>query len=267
MKTKFILTGAFLCILTGSLSGQDKKLSFLFLESGVDFISCVQPENAYTRADVDPLYYEYAADRIRGLMYIEYFGVKFERRMVKNLLGVSAGLRYNRMISSIGKTSYWSDSPDFFYVHYKEESTTTEYAKVMEINQKSHYIGIPVELRIYPYKDRSVNVYYKLGASFNLKIASRIQIVFKDDSMNPYESEVAGIIESASPYFASFNLGIGLKVRKLTKPGFNLEVSVPVGIVIPDHSGFVTPQTGGGFQLMIRMPLTKTKPNEKTDIK
>lgn len=265
MKTKLFLTGLLLFFLTGSLTGQDKKIKFLFFETGADFISCKQPEKDYIRADVDPLYYEYVTDHIRGLMHLEYFGVKFERRMIKNLLGVSAGLRYSRVISSIGKTTYWSDSPDFFYVHFNEDGTTSEYAKVLEINQKSHYIGIPVELRIYPYKDHSVNVYYKAGASFNLNVASHTEVVFKDDSMDPYESVVAGIVEGAQPYYASFHLGIGLKIRKLVKPGFNIEVNVPIGIITRDDSGFVSPQTGGGFQIMIRMPLIKKTNNEKTN--
>ncbi len=124
MKTKFILSGILLLLLGISLHGQenkqDKKLKFIYLESGIDFISCEQPDKDYIRADVDPYYYDFVSDHIRSLLYNEYFGVKFEYRLVKNLLGVSGGLRYNRMVSSIGKTDYWTESPDFFYVNLLE---------------------------------------------------------------------------------------------------------------------------------------------------
>jgi len=257
MKTKFILTGALILLLTGSIYGQDKKLKLLFLESGIDFISCEQPEKDYIRADVDPYYYDFVSDHIRSLLYNEYFGVKFEYRLVKNLLGVSGGMRYNRMVSSIGKTDYWTESPDFFYVNFWSDGTSTEYAKVLEINQKSDYIGIPVELRIYPYKDYPVNVYFKAGGSFNLLVRSQTNLVFQDETMNPYERNVASIIEKPSSYFASFHLGIGLKIGKLTKPGFILEASIPVGIATPDKATFVTPQGGVGVQFMVRIPLNK----------
>jgi hypothetical protein len=257
MKTKFILTGAFLYLLAGSIYGQEKKFRFLYLESGIDFISCEQPDKDYIRADVDPYYYNFVSDHIRSLMHNEYIGVKFEYRLVKNLLGLSGGLRYNRMISSIGKTSYWSESPDFFYVNFWNDAFSTEYAKVLEINQKSDYVGIPVELRIYPYKDYPVNVYFKAGAAFNLLAGSQTNLVFQDEAMNKNEENVAEVIERPSSYFASFHLGIGLKVGKLTKPGFILEASIPVGIVTPDKATLVTPQAGAGVQFMVRIPLNK----------
>jgi hypothetical protein len=261
MKFKFLLTCVLLLLLAVSLSGQEvkkqKNLKFIYLESGIDFISCEQPDKDYIRADVDPYYYNFVSDHIRSLLYDEYFGVKFEYRLVKNLLGLSGGLRYNRMVSSIGKTDYWTESPDFFYVSFWSDATSTEYAKVLEINQKSDYIGIPVEIRIYPYKDYPVNVYFRAGGSLNLLAGSQTNLVFQDKTMDPYVRNVASVIEKPSSYFVSFHLGVGLKVGKLTKPGFILEASVPVGIVTPDKATFVTPQAGAGIQFMVRIPLNK----------
>jgi hypothetical protein len=253
MKNKFILICAFLSLLTGSIRGQDAKRKFLFLETGIDFISCDQPDKDYIRGDIDPYSYGYVKDQIRCLMHLKYIGIKFEYRMVNNLIGLSGGLRYSRMISSIGRTSYWSDIPDFFYVQFWEDGTTTEYAKVREIIQRSDYLGIPLELRIYPYKDRLINVYYKVGASFNINVSSKSDVGFFNDFMESYQNDVVKVIEGASPNYATYHLGIGLKVGKLAKPGFVLETSIPVGMIIPDNS-FVTPQSGGGFQFMVRIP-------------
>jgi Outer membrane protein beta-barrel domain len=261
MKTKLILTGVLLLLMGVSIYGQEKKqdknLKFIYLESGIDFISCGAPDKDYIRADIDPFYTSYASDYIRSLMYNEYFGVKFEYRILKNLLGVSGGVRYNRMVSSIGKTSYWSDTPDFFYVRYWSDGTATEYAKVLEINQKSDFIGIPVELRIYPYKDYPVNVYFKAGASFNINVGSKTGIVFQDENMDPYKANVTAVVEGPPSYYGSFHLGVGLKIRRLEKPGIILEAAVPVAILIPGEANFVTPQTGAGIQFMIRVPIIK----------
>jgi len=261
MKTKLIFSGVLLLLLGISLCGQEKKLEkkpmFLYLESGIDFISCEQPSKDYIRADIDPYYDYFAASHIRALMHNNSFGVRFEYRLAKNLLGISGGLRYTRMMNSIGKPAYWSDSPEFFYVHYRTDGINTDYAKVFELNQRSDYIGIPVELRIFPYKERLINLYYKAGASINLNVGSRTDVVFFDDTMNPYEKDVADVVEEPSSYYGSLNLGIGLKVGKLQKPGFVIEANFPVGILTPGKVSFVTPQAGIGVQVMVRVPLNK----------
>jgi hypothetical protein len=257
MKTKLILTGILLLFLGISLLGQEKKPMFLYLESGIDFISCEQPSKEYIRADIEPYYDYFAASQIRALMHNNFFGVRFEYRLAKNLLGISGGLRYTSMMTSIGKPAYWSDSPEFFYVHYLTDGMNTFYAKVLELNQKSDFIGIPVELRIFPYQERLINIYYKAGASVNINVGSKTDVVFFNDDMNHYEEEVADIVEEPSSYYGSLNLGIGIKVGKLQKPGFVIEANFPVGIFTPGKMSFVTPQAGIGVQVMIRVPLNK----------
>ncbi|MBN2762665.1 MAG: outer membrane beta-barrel protein [Bacteroidales bacterium] len=254
MKTKFLFLGVFLLSLTYFLKGQEEKQKFLYVETGIDFISCESPEKDYIRGDIDPYSYGYVTEQLRSLLHQEYVGVKFEYRLLKNLLGISGGFRYTRMISSIGKSTYWSEASDFFYVLSRQDGTTTEYAKVREIVQKSDYLGVPVELRIYPNKDYAVNIYYKIGATFNLNIINKEEGLFYSEEMNPYRDEVSNVTEDPLPFYASVNLGAGLKIGKQAKPGANFEVSFPVGIIPSDENAFVTPQMGVGFQLMVRIP-------------
>ena len=255
MKTKFLLSGIAAFFLVNSLSGQEGKRPFLFVETGIDFISCESPEKDYIRGDIDPYNYGYVTDQLRSLLHMEYLGVKLEYRLLNDLLGAAGGLRYTRMISSIGRTAYWSDTPDFFYVLYKQDGLTTEYAKVREIVQKTDYLGIPLELRIYPNKDWAINVYYKLGATFNVRIRNKKEVVFYSDAMKPYSDEISRVTEDPGTFHASLYLGAGLKIGKLAKPGANFEISFPIGILPSGEPGFVTPQAGGGCQLMVRIPL------------
>ena len=95
-------------------------MKFLFLEAGGDFIDCEEPAKDYIRADVEPVWYYYVSDHIRSLSWNWYAGVKFETRFVKDLIGISSGLRFTSVQNSVGKTSYWTDSEDFFYVSYDE---------------------------------------------------------------------------------------------------------------------------------------------------
>jgi hypothetical protein len=142
-------------------------------------------------------------------------------------------------------------------VRYWNDGFSSEYAKVMEMSQISHYVGIPVELRIYPYKERLLNIYYKAGASLTFNVGSKTGIIFQNEEMNPFKKDVAQVIEGPQPYFGSFNLGVGLKIGRLKKPGFIVEANVPVAIFTPDEASFVLPHTGAGFQFMIRVPLNK----------
>jgi hypothetical protein len=261
MKTKLLIISVLCLFLTYKSWSQDEKRKFLYLETGIDFISCEPPGKDYIRGDIDANpydnpYYEtdYVADQIRSLLHTSYAGLKFEYRILNNKLGISGGLRYTWYVSSIGKPAYWTDTPEYFFVQYGQDGTNTEYAKVKEITQRSGYLGVPVELRFYPFRQRSLNVYFKAGASFNYNITDKTNIVFYNDDMAPYEDEVSRIIEDPCTFYASLYLGVGLQIVRAAKPGINIEFNIPVGIETPGDPGFVDPQSGVGFQLMFRIP-------------
>lgn len=262
MKNKFISLSVFLCILAGYATGQDEKRTFLYIGTGIDFIGCEPPEKDYIRGDIDPNPYDnvtfgpdYVTDEIRSLLHADFLCVKFEYRVLNRKLGIAGGLRYTRVVSSIGRPSYFSDSPEYFYLQYAQDGTNTEYAKVREIIQRSGYAGIPLEFRIYPYEPRRVNLYFMAGGSFNFNVLNRTEIVFYKEEMEPYEEEVSESIEDPYPFYASLHLGAGLQIGRPGKPGFNLEICVPAGMITTGETGFVDPDTGIGFRLMFRLPL------------
>ena len=43
------------------------------------------------------------------------------------------------------------DEGGYFFLRYKSEGTTTEYAKVNKINEHTNYIGVPLELSFSPF--------------------------------------------------------------------------------------------------------------------
>jgi hypothetical protein len=241
--------------LTNSIRGQDEKRKFIYLETGIDGISCVAPDKFYLRSVSDQSSYDDYTDKIKALMTLEYLGIKIEYRIANNLFGVSSGLRYTRMIASIVKSSYNSNAPDFFYVNFNQDGMNTEYAKVRELKQNTSYLGIPLELRYYPKKERRIRLYYKAGVSFNLQVGSKSDIAFVNAGMEPYRNDVLKVVEKASPYYTTFHLGLGLKVGKFEKPGICIEAYAPIGVIFPDNSYFVYPIAGGGIQIMARIPI------------
>jgi hypothetical protein len=260
MNKKLLLFLIFIPLLALQLQGQEQeqkqRRKFLYLETGMDAIGCEVPDKPYIRSVNDENYFYYS-DQIRSFMTINYVGIKLEYRLIRNLLGISGGLRYSRMMTSIGRDSYLTPGQNYFYVRYNQNDQVTEYARVREIDQNGDYLGIPLELRICPGKERRVKAYYIAGLSYNVRMHSKTDISFSDDAMNQYKSEVKSVIEKASPSFTTFHLGVGLKIGKTDKPGISVEANVPVGVVFPGGSYLASPTAGGGFQLLVRVPLTK----------
>lgn len=255
MKIKTVILVIPLFLTAGRLLSQDKAQMFLYLETGMDFISCSPPEKDYVREGFsqDPYYYEPVY--IRALMYKNYAGIKAEVRILNNKLGLVGGLRYTRMVSSIGKNEYWTSRTDYFYLLFKTQGSSTEYLRVKDINQVSDYIGIPLELKIYPYESRVFQIYYKIGGDINFRLKTSTNISFSDNAMEQFEKEASQVIEDPWSIYATVHAAIGLKIGKENKPGINLEACIPAGIIADLKSSFVDPQAGGGLQFNIRFPL------------
>jgi|WetSurMetagenome_2_1015567.scaffolds.fasta_scaffold06914_2 hypothetical protein len=258
MKKLFLLALIFTAIGYKS-AGQEENRRFLSPEAGIDGIGCEAPEKDYIRAVTDQDPADYYSDQINSLMTVYYAGCRFEYRMFNNLLGLSAGLRFNRMTTSIGRESYMLSDPDYFYVNYYQSGQVTEYAKVREITQDGDYIGIPLEVRLYPRKEHRIRLYYKAGLSFNLKVHSRSDIVFFDSSMEQYRADVMKVVEKASPYYTTFHLGLGVKIGKTTKPAISFETYTPIGVIFPKGAWLVDPIAGSGLQLVLSFPLNSVK--------
>ncbi len=266
MKNKTILlTLIIYLVFILPVMGQDEKKRFFYIDAGVDFIGCKAPEKDYIRDDVNPYYYYYyyndyfndnSAESINALFYKYYFSVKGEYKVLNNVFGLTSGIRYTHLESSIGKVMYWRNSSSFFYVLYKEEGNNSEYARVKEIVQNSHYLGIPLELKIYPNpsKDWWVNVYYKIGADLNIHIHTKEVISFYNDEMKAHQDEVSAVIEDPYAMVGSAFLGVGLKLGKNRFTGVNIEACVPTFVFTSNTSGLVKPVGGGGFQFNIRLP-------------
>lgn len=254
MKKRIILLLIFIPVIN-IIWGQEEKHKYLSLEIGIDGIGCAAPDKDYIRA-VNDQNYNYYSNQIKSLMTISYIGFKYEYRLMSNLFGLSSGIRYSRMVTSIGRNSYLSSDPDYFYVNYSQSEMTTEYAKVLEINQKGDYLGIPLELRLlYPKKNHFLKFYYKAGCSFNFKIHSVSDISFFNKSMEQYQSDVIKVLENASPNYTTFHVGAGVKIGKSEKPGISIETYMPICIKFPKGIYFVDPLAGSGIQLLFNVPL------------
>ena len=256
MSTKSLLLSVMIFSLYNQLYGQEIQYKNIYIETGMELINCAPPDDkTYIRGDVDPQpsYYE-ETSYMMSLLYKNYFGIKGEIRVLNNKLGLASGLRYTRMVSSLGKNDYWTTRSDFLYLLYKQDGTTTEYLKIKDITQISNFLGIPLELRIYPYAEHFIQLYYKIGTDLNLLLKGKTDVQFVNSNMQKNEGEVDRIIEDPWKFYASLHLAICFKIGKPDRPGVNIEACVPSVILSNNNSSFVTPYAGGGLQLNLRIP-------------
>ena len=115
-------------------------------------------------------------------------------------------------------------------------------------------MGVPIELRFFPFNQEKFRIYFKAAGEFNFLIETEEDVVFYDNAMESYQNEVIEIIGVSSSFYASLYFSAGFSLGKDSKPRVNLEICVPYFFLTTEVSSLVTPQAGGGFQLNIQIP-------------
>lgn len=254
MKIKLNSLIVFLCLCAGLSTAQEPKQMFLGIEAGMTFMSCEMKNMDYVRAEM-PSYPMYnSVNSISSLMYNSFVGLKPEFFLKNDKFGLAAGLRYTRTNVSIGKNQYWSSTTNFFYLLYRQDGINTEYLKVKEISQASDCIGIPLEIRYFAYKPRLFRLYFKLGAEVNFRLKTKTDVLFYDNSMEPYQNDVAKIVGKPESFSSSLYGAVGLRIGKGSKPSVSIELCAPVVTLNSESSAMVSPIAGGGFQINVQVP-------------
>ena len=141
---------------------------------------------------------------------------------------------------------------------FKKNNTgdTIEF-KIREISQVSSFIGIPVELIYMPFRARRmVSFYFKLGAEFNFLCASKTTIQFYEPPTTTSDQNVVTHeVGNPDSFFSSIYGGAGIHLGKESKPGFNVEISVPAIFITSNSSSLTTPLFGAGLQFGFRIPI------------
>lgn len=256
MKVKIVLF-AFLLMNCFTLSfSQEGRLKYFGIEGGTTFIESDISNKDYLRGDMSSYYMTYSAKSISSWSYKSFVGVKLEMLSLNDRFGLFGGIRFSHINSSIGKRDYITDNSDYFYWRFREDGVNTEYLKINEINQKSNYVGIPIELRFYTAKrPRVFQLYLKLGIEINYLLTSKTEVVFNNPAMRPYEDDIVQMLDKPDKINSAVYGGIGFKLGKDQKPSLSLEACMPYINLTSRTYGIVQPLFGGGFQLNLQIPI------------
>lgn len=252
MKIKILILA---CLFAGAVSGQETKLRCVGMDAGILFLNNETLKMDYVRKDMPTMLDGKTYDKITSLSYKSYFEIKPEIFIFKNKFSLSAGLRFSQLSNSIGKTDYWSKGNNYFYWLTRQEGVNTEYLKVKQVNQSFNYLGVPLEIKIYPFKPRLFTVFFKIGGEINYLIESKTDVVFYDSSMEPYQNEITDKIGKPGSFSSSFFGAGGVRYGRESRLMISIEACVPYVFLTTETSGLVNPQFGGGFQISVQLPL------------
>lgn len=224
------------------------RVKLVALESGINFVDVQMRENDRIRASASE-YNNYGDDffygRSRGTLNRAYGGVKVEVRSASNAVGFATGIRFSQVSNSLSKES----SPGYFYYFLKQTETTTEYLRVSKITQRTSYLSIPLEVRVFPYRERKIRLYFLLGTEFGVKMRSKTDVRFHNPAMSQYEQELAEGIEEPGDVFGAFYGRSGLIIGK-DKPFLDIGITAPFGMT-SSAATLVKPGVGGGLHLQV----------------
>ncbi len=249
---KKILTTFCICLVSSVSWAQDERLRLIGLETGIDAIGGAVVECDCIRGET-ATYYGDVTKNLKGMMYKMYGGAKVELHSRNNRFGLSAGLRFTRMNSSLGKSNEWDNPSDFFYFMTNQTETSIEYLKVKEINQTSDYLGIPLSLAWFPFKQKIFTLYFRGGLEFSYRLRTETSVSFVDNAMDSNSDEVIDKLNDPQTMVSIISTSAGVKIGRGSKTAFKIEIG-PSFFLNQGTSSLVEATAGFGTQLNIQIP-------------
>lgn len=239
----------FVFILSSTHALAQERIKFVGIETGANFLDSETAPNDRIRASFSDYYNDgFGMSNTLASLDRLYAGVKFEVRSRNNFLGLAIGLRYSQVSNSI-EESY---GPGFFYYLFRETETTTEFARINKISQRTSYVSVPIELRVFTYRERTFRLYFLLGTEIGFKAASNTDVRFYDESMNVYESEIEETIMDTGNFYSTF-CGRGGFIIGKGKSKFDVSIAAPF-VISHSAAKLVEPGVGGGIHFQIIKP-------------
>lgn len=182
-----------------------------------------------------------------------YSGIKYEYFLYNNRLGLTAGLRFSTLSSTLESNNY-----RYFLWLFRQEDLNTDFLRIQNIKQRNCYLGIPLEIRFFPKKrDSFFKQYFKLGVATNYLLSSKNTIAFYDNTMSQYAGAVGKQIDKPDLFNAYIYPAYGFKFGKGKGVWFNMEFHFPGFLTGKKAHPFIRQNMGIGIQLSAQMPVSK----------
>jgi hypothetical protein len=173
-------------------------------------------------------------------------GVLVERFSPNEHWSLATGLQY-RVIS----THISAAETQYFFYRYAQEGLDTRYLRINSITQNISCIGIPLQIRFFPFGGRRARFYAKVSLENNFNVSASGHVRFFQAEMDPYEKQVQQSFEQPLSYNAIMSLAGGVRFHGQGKFAGGFEVIGPTGFLTPNAIGMVSPTVGMGLQFNV----------------
>jgi hypothetical protein len=196
--------------------------------------------------------------RINLTMTSNVIGVKPEIFLGRNRLGIAAGLRLSRYV-----TTFETNNGPFYWM-LRQEGLQTDYLTIDKFSQQTYFLGIPLEVRFFTNRrELPVQTYFKIGSTFNYKLQTNNNISFADPAMRKHAGAVGDGLAEVDRFHVYVYPAFGFKIgryRNGHSPWFNVEINIPGMLFNPKISSFSRSSAGFGAGFTVQIPLGQMVP-------
>ncbi|HLO91697.1 MAG TPA: outer membrane beta-barrel protein [Lentimicrobium sp.] len=226
-------------------------------ESGVISTSGMVHEMDFIRGDI-PYPGSYYTSSVNSYNKQWFAGLKAEKRMLDNKLGLATGIKFTKADYSVGPDNYSGDTDDFFYWEVGHNNNNTLYYRVKGIEQHNSYLGIPVEARYFFSDPYGLGMYVKAGVQFDLLLNSNTDILFRDPEMEKHSGELTDMLPEPAKFISSIYAAGGITLGNPARPHADMAIIFPYGY-LTETGCIVDRGLGFGCQLSLIIPLNNTQ--------
>ncbi len=235
-------------VLVCSLTLAQRQPGYLGFDAGFATIFSSYKHPDFIRDTNDPsVTFDPAANGIRTIMTRSFAGVRIESPMAKGKFLISGGVRYTQLDGYVDRRA----EQGYVYLRLYEDGTSTEYLRVTGLHQKSGYLSVPLEFRMFPFKEHRRVSWLMIGSDVNYKLYSDNDVRFQDSDMNKYGDQAASAMGSPKSWYGSFYAGLGWRFGKPDKTLFNFGFTMPI-FLTNSVSTLMRPVVGVGITIQIQ---------------
>ena len=254
-QTLIVLFSAVTVLQTAVFAGKPQNFR-LNVEFGYNEVSTSLNERWNIRQDVGTSYYDSNNRRVFSHLFMNQFSLKPGWKLFDGKLGFETGLRYSYLNSALDMAPQSNGLPAYFFLHYNSTGIDTEYAKVHSITENSHYLSVPLELKLTLLRWKNFDLTIKTGLDLGVRLNTTTKIDFVNEAMEEYEQTVLDRVGvTTNKYIAGWNNSVGISYGRENGLRYRLEVLLPSMLLSKNNSSLVhSDEVFAGFRFALQIP-------------
>lgn len=255
MKQCLLLLISSLCLTTGAHAQETSNFSLNF-EFGFHDVTTSLKDEWNIRQDVSSGFYDDYNLRVYPSLQANQLALKPEWYFFDQKLAFETGLKYTYLNSELDMGMMPNDLPAYFFLRYESSGINTHYAKVHSVTETTHYIGVPLQIKLIPYKWNKFDFFISTGIDVGIRLNTNTKINFVNDNMNEFHDQILDAVGiEVNRYYSTWENAIGFSYKDNTLFNYRFELLLPSYQLTKNNSSLVNGNRYTGFRLSLQLPI------------